>query len=124
MNTSDDTYEMIANPVEADESLMTNVDNNGNAMAPYMMCVGLWVACIAFCIMYPLTSYTGKMESGFKWWLSKASILGVVTVLQAIIMVLMLKGINGLNPARLPQTILIACVASLTFMAIMYFFCR
>lgn len=122
MNTSDDTYEMIANPVEADESLMTNVDNNGNAMAPYMMCVGLWVACIAFCIMYPLTSYTGKMESGFKWWLSKASILGVVTVLQAIIMVLMLKGINGLNPARLPQTILIACVASLTFMAIMYFF--
>lgn len=122
MNTSDDTYEMIANPVEADESFMTNVDNNGNAMAPYMMCVGLWVACIAFCIMYPLTSYTGKMENGFKWWLSKASILGVVTVLQAIIMVLMLKSINGLNPARLPQTILIACIASLTFMAIMYFF--
>ena len=122
MNTSDDTYEMIANPVETDESFMTNVDNNGNAMAPYMMCVGLWVACIAFCIMYPLTSYTGKMENGFKWWLSKASILGVVTVSQAIIMVLMLKSINGLNPARLPQTILIACIASLTFMAIMYFF--
>ena len=122
MNTSDDTYEMMANPVETDESFMTNVDNNGNAMAPYMMCVGLWVACIAFCIMYPLTSYTGKMENGFKWWLSKASILGVVTVSQAIIMVLMLKSINGLNPARLPQTILIACIASLTFMAIMYFF--
>lgn len=120
--TSNDTYEMVANPVQTCENFMTNVDNNGNAMAPYMMCVGLWVACIAFCIMYPLTSYSGEMENGFKWWLSKASVLLFVTVVQAIVMVFMLKSINGLNPARLYQTILIACISSATFMAIMYFF--
>lgn len=122
INATDYTYEMLASPVETSESEMTTVDNNGNAMAPYMMCVGLWVACIALCLMYPLTSHSGKIENGFKWWLSKASILGIVTIAQAVIMVFMLKGINGLNPVELGKTVLIACLASVTFMSIMYFF--
>ena len=122
MNTSDKTYKMIANPVSTNETEMTKVENNGSAMAPYMMCVGLWVACIAFCIMYPLTSHEGKIENGFKWWLSKASILGVVTITQAIIMVFMIKGINGLNPVEAGKTVFIACLTSVTFMSIMYFF--
>ena len=122
MNSSDKTYKMMASPVDTDETEMTKVDNNGNAMAPYMMCVGLWVGCLAFCLMYPLTSHEGEVESGFKWWLSKASILGLVTIAQAIIMVFMLKGINGLNPVEVGKTVFIACLASVTFMSIMYFF--
>ena len=64
-------YEMIASPVESNETQISNVVNNGHAMAAYMMCVGLWVLCIAFCIMYPLTEHHGKIKSGFSWWLSK-----------------------------------------------------
>ena len=122
INPTDDTYDMMAAPINAEETQMTKVDNNGNAMAPYMMCVALWVACIAFCIMYPLTSHSGKVESGFKWWLSKASVIAVVTVLQAIIMIFMLKAINGFNPAQLGKIVFISCLLSVTFMLIMYFF--
>lgn len=122
INPTDDTYDMMASPINAEETQMTKVDNNGNAMAPYMMCVALWVACIAFCIMYPLTSHSGKMESGFKWWLSKASVIAVVTVLQAIIMIFMLKAINGFNPAQLGKIVFVSCLLSVTFMSIMYFF--
>ena len=61
---------------------MTTVENNGHAMAPYMMSVGLWVGCLAFCLMYPLTEYKGKLKSGFAWWASKASVLYPVAVLQ------------------------------------------
>ena len=122
INPTDDTYDMMAAPINAEETQMTKVDNNGNAMAPYMMCVALWVACIAFCIMYPLTSHSGKVESGFKWWLSKASVIAVVTVLQAIIMIFMLKAINGFNPAQLGKIVFVSCLLSVTFMSIMYFF--
>ncbi len=120
--TDDQTYQMFATPVETNGSQLTSVDNNGNAMAAYMMCVGLWVGCMAFAIMYPLTTSSGKAKNGFSWWLSKASIAGLLSIVQAIVMVLMLKGILGFNPVSLSKTILIAVLASLAFMSLFYFF--
>ena len=67
---AEDTAEMFAAPLEIEEEQITYVADNGHAMAPYMMSVGLWVGCIAFCLMYPLTSCPGKMDSGLKWWFS------------------------------------------------------
>ena len=91
-------------------------------MAPYMMSVALWVGCIAFSLMYPLTEYTGKLKSGAARWLSKASVLYAIAVAQALVMVAALHVINGFDPARMGQTLLVACVASVTFMSVMYFF--
>lgn len=122
INPSDDTFEMMAAPISGNGTQMTQVDNNGNAMAPYMMCVALWVACMAFCLMYPLTSKNEKVDNGFKWWMSKASVILVVTIAQAVVMVFMLKAINGFNPAQVGKLLLVACLASVTFMAIMSFF--
>lgn len=109
-------------PVEAKETQITDVRNNGHAMAAYMMSVGLWVACIAFCIMYPLTEYSGELKSGFRWWLSKAAVIYPIAVLMASAMVGMLYLINGFRPVEWGKTILVACIASMTFMSIMYFF--
>ena len=61
------TEDMFAAPVNKTEKQMTTVENNGHAMAPYMMSVALWVGCIAFSLMYPLTKYHGKLKSGFAW---------------------------------------------------------
>jgi putative membrane protein len=112
---------MFSNPLETTETKLTNVNDNGHAMAAYMMSVGLWVACLAFCLMYPLTKHEG-MESGFKWWLSKASVLYPMAALQAVVLVLILHLTLGFEPARLGQTIFVACLASVAFMSIMYFF--
>lgn len=109
-------------PVEAKETQITDVRNNGHAMAAYMMSVGLWVACIAFCIMYPLTEYSGELKSGFRWWLSKAAVIYPIAVFMASAMVGMLYLINGFRPVEWGKTILVACIASMTFMSIMYFF--
>ena len=70
-------------------------------MAPYMMSVALWVGCIAFSLMYPLTKYSGKLKSGLAWWGSKASVLYLIALLQAAVMIFMLHlcdGGNGENP--------------------------
>lgn len=41
--SSDTTVSMFATPIEDEETQITTVENNGHAMAPYMMSVGLWV---------------------------------------------------------------------------------
>ena len=61
-NTGEETVEMFAAPVTTTETQLTQVPNNGHGMAPYMMSVALWVGCIAFSLMYPLTEYSGKPE--------------------------------------------------------------
>lgn len=122
ISADDSTLNQFADPVEAKETKITEVRNNGHAMAAYMMSVGLWVACIAFCIMYPLTEYSGELKSGFRWWLSKAAVLYPVAVGMAVVMVGMLHLINGFRPVEPGKTILVACIASMAFMSIMYFF--
>ncbi|MBO7453268.1 MAG: YhgE/Pip domain-containing protein [Clostridiales bacterium] len=120
-NKNEANAQMFSNPLETTETKLTNVSDNGHAMAAYMMSVGLWVACLAFCLMYPLTEHD-SMDSGFKWWLSKASVLYPMAILQAVVLVLILHFTLGFAPARLGQTILVACLASVAFMSIMYFF--
>ena len=39
-SASDETIKMFATPVVSDETKLTDVPNNGHAMAPYMMSVG------------------------------------------------------------------------------------
>lgn len=121
-NTSDQTADMFAAPIDAEETQITEVADNGHAMAPYMMSVGLWVGCIAFSLMYPLTSYAGQMKSGFRWWISKASVLYLTAVLQAVVMIGALHIFDGFTPVEMGKTVLTACAASLAFMSVMYFF--
>lgn len=120
-NKNDVNAQMFASPLTTTETKLTEVSDNGHAMAAYMMSVGLWVACLAFCLMYPLTKHDG-LESGFKWWLSKASVLYPMAIVQAVVLVLVLHFALGFEPARLTQTILVACLTSVAFMSIMYFF--
>lgn len=119
---SEASKEMFSTPVEVNETMITTVKNNGHAMAAYMMSVALWVACIAFCIMYPLTEFEGELKSGIAWWASKATVLFPIAIAQALLMLLVLNRINGFTPIDLERTIFVACLASVAFMAIMYFF--
>ena len=121
-NASENNTEMFAAPVVTKETQITDVPNNGHAMAPYMMSVGLWVGCIAFSLMYPLTGYSGRLRSGFSWWAGKASVLYLTAVLQAIVMIGALHLFDGFTPVQMGRTLLVACTASLAFMAVMYFF--
>ena len=120
-NLTDGNSQMYANPVDAVENQISTVKDNGHAMAAYMMSVGLWVACLAFCLMYPLTEH-GTLKSGFSWWLSKASVLYPVAIIQGIVLVVILHVALGFSPARMGETIAMSCLTSVAFMAIMYFF--
>ncbi len=51
-----------------------------------MMSVGLWVGCLAFCLMYPLVRYYDKLKNGFAWFMSKAVILYPTAVIMALVL--------------------------------------
>lgn len=118
---SDKSKEMFASPVEGVESINSYIANNGNAMSAYMMCVGLWVGCLAFCILFSTEKdlKNGK-ENPRAFWTKKALKLLSIAIIQAVIMVSSLMLFNGLDPAYIGKTYLVAITASLSFMAIVY----
>ena len=122
IHADEETTDMFSSPVEDNGSKLTNVKNNGHGMAPYMMSVALWVAGIAFSIMYPLTKYHDQLKSGFSWWASKASVLVILSIADALLMIGCLHFFNGFAPKEMGKTMLVASFASLAFMSIMYFF--
>lgn len=121
VKTTDQTNKMFAAPVKAVNVEYSHVQNNGHAMAPYMMSVGLFVACMAFTLMYPLMEKNEEVHSGLQWWLSKVTVMAVVSVLQALIMVGVLIKINGLEPNYVGKTFGMAVLASMAFMALICF---
>ena len=76
-NASDDTISMFATPITDEETKITTVENNGHAMAPYMMSVALYVACMALSLMYPFGKGMTTTDSPAKFLLAKASMVYV-----------------------------------------------
>lgn len=119
---SDASKEMFASPVESIESFNSTIENNGSAMSAYMMCVGLWVGCLALCILFSTDKDLENGKENLKaFWPKKVLKLAAIATVQAIVMLTAIIKINGLNPAYIGKTYLFAVVTALSFMAIVYF---
>ncbi len=118
IDSTNKTTDMVAAPVDTKHKEISKVENNGHAMAPYMMSVGLYVTCLAFALMYPLRHGIKKAEDALKYWASKATVMYTVSTLAAIIMVTALRLINGFEPVNLGMTYLLAILVSAAFMSL------
>ena len=122
LSTTEKTYDMLASPVTLQHHEISTVANNGHAMAPYMMSVALYVACMSFTLMFPLLKNIKHASSGIHFWLSKASVMYTISTGAAILMVSCLMLINGLKPAQVMMTFLFAVLVSAAFMTMISFF--
>lgn len=118
LQTSDDTFTMISSPLTTKHDETSVVKNNGHAMAPYMMSVALYVACMAFVLMFPLLKNVEDAKNGLTYWFGKASVWFAISTLAAIAMVGSLILINGFSPENLKETFLFAVLVSAAFMAL------
>ena len=118
IDSTDKTTDMVATPVETSHKEISKVENNGHAMAPYMMSVGLYVTCLAFALMYPIRHGIKKAENAWKYWASTATVMYTVSTLAAIVMVTALRLINGFEPVNLGLTYLLAILVSAAFMSL------
>jgi len=73
---------------------------------------------MAFTLMYPLFNDVEKAESGFKYWLSKASIWFTVSAIAAILMIGSLMLFCNLNPQQLLMTFIFAVIVGWALMAL------
>lgn len=119
INASEDTYKMFASPVESSETFCTTVATNGNAMAAYMMAVGLWVAGLAFCIILDPKKRKISNNPVGDWTKQSLELCGLA-VAQAVVMVILLRVFNGFEPMYLGRTLLVACVSSIAFLIFEY----
>ena len=117
-NTGESAADMFSQPVEANETFQRTINTNGEAMSAYMMCAGLWVACLAFCLMF--SPFKTSLENR-KTFISHAFIALFVSMVQAPIMVTLLMAINGMRPQNVGLTYLMAILASMAFMSIVYY---
>ncbi|WP_028042691.1 YhgE/Pip domain-containing protein [Candidatus Stoquefichus massiliensis] len=118
MNTNNSTFDMVAAPVDTTHNEISTVENNGHAMAPYMMSVALYVTALAFVLMYPIRHGIKNAENGWKYWLSKASVMYTISTVAAIVMITCLRMINGFEPQQLMMTYLFAILVSAAYMSI------
>lgn len=119
IKADENTYGMFASPVESSETYCTPVESNGNAMAAYMMAVGLWVAGLAFCII--LDPNKRKVSGNpVAEWLKQTGELTGLALAQAVLMIVLLQLINGFSPMYTGRAILVACVSSAAFLILEY----
>ena len=119
INAGTANLEMFASPIDAEESFETSVPTNGNAMAAYMMAVGLWVSGLAFCVILDPNKKKINGRPAAEWGKQIAE-LCVLAVIQAFIMVFALMLFNGFEPRYLGTILLIASLSSIAFLILEY----
>lgn len=115
------TYKQMSTPVDTEKKELTNMPNNGHAMAPYMMSVALYVACMALSLMYPFGKGMTTTDSPVKFLLAKATVMVPLSIVQALILYFSLKGFCGFTPARPGLCLAFMLLLSLAFMAFIAF---
>lgn len=121
IKSTNKTYKQMSTPVDTQKKEITNMPNNGHAMAPYMMSVALYVACMALSLMYPFGKGMTTTDSPAKFLLAKATVMIPLSIVQALILYFSLRGFCGFTPARPGLCIAFMLLLSLAFMAFIAF---
>ncbi|HLR71245.1 MAG TPA: YhgE/Pip domain-containing protein [Pseudogracilibacillus sp.] len=121
VHATEETHNMMANPVEVANEKINNVPNYGTGFAPYFLSLGLFVGALLLSIVYPLREPSVVPSSGFNWFLRKFLGLFAIGILQAIIASgILLIGL-GIEVKSVPLFILFAIITSLVFITLIQF---
>ena len=112
------TQQQIANPVKSEMTEKGNVPNYGYALSPYVLSLSLFVGAIVLNVIYPIRKTFSEQESAIRWWLSKASVAGVASFMQATILMLVMVFFLGLTPEHPAHFIGAIYLTSFAYMSI------
>lgn len=118
VQTTDKTYNMMAEPVKLKTEKLNKVPNYGTGFAPYFMSLGLFVGALLLSIVFPLREPIGVPRSGLSWFMSKFLILAGIGVIQALLADVILLVFLGLDVKSVPLFILFTIVTSLTYITL------
>lgn len=120
IKVTDKKIDHFVDPTSLKNNQYSKVKNYGEALAPYIMSLALFVGCMLFNFIYPIRKVAIKGQSSTSWWLSKVSIgFGASTMMaliQATIMILI-----GLPIYNVGLFYFTALVSAWCYMAIVMF---
>lgn len=119
--TGSATQEHVANPVKSETTAKGDVPNYGYALAPYVLSLSLFVGAIVLNVIYPIRKTFAEQESAFRWWLAKASVVGLAAFAQATILMLIMVCCLGLTPEHPVRFIGVIYMTSFVYMSIVSF---
>ncbi|TMU88172.1 YhgE/Pip domain-containing protein [Bacillus sp. BHET2] len=118
VKADDDTYDMMAGPVDVKNEKINHVPNYGTGFAPYFLSLGLFVGALLISIVYPLREPSDRPSSGMSWFLGKFTVLTSVGIIQSLIASAILLFGLGLEVESVPLFLLSTIITSLTFLAL------
>lgn len=122
VNTGSEAAAAVAEPVATHHTDHDQLANNGTSMAPYMMSVALFVGTLTANMMFDAFKPKTQPTSGTAWWASKMSILGLVSVVQAIIVFAVLIYALGMDPIYPGKMLGFLILESMAFMSLVTMF--
>lgn len=114
------TIDHFANPAGLKNEKYTKVENYGEALAPYIMSLALYVGCMLFNFIYPIRKTSMDGGTSRSWWLSKVTVGFVASSLMAIIQVTIML-LLGLPMYSIPLLYLTALVTAWCYMSLVMF---
>lgn len=118
VKATDDTYNMMAEPVQVEKQSFHKVPNYGTGMAPYMLSLGLFVGAIMLTIIFPLKEAPEQPKNGLSWFAGKLGVFLFVGALQAAAASFFLLGVLDLQVQSVPRFLLLAFITSASFMTL------
>ncbi|KQL33252.1 YhgE/Pip domain-containing protein [Psychrobacillus sp. FJAT-21963] len=122
VSATDDTFNMVAAPVEVKTEEVNAVPNYGTGFTPYFLSLGLFVGALLISIVFPFVQPAITPSSGAKWFTSKVTVLAAVGIIQSLIVVLIALFALKLETQSIGLFILTAIITSFTFLAMIQLF--
>ncbi len=119
-NLTSKNVKQISTPTKITKKEYSHVPNYGHALAPYVMSLALFMACIVFNYIYPIRKFAENGQSTISWFLSKVSVGGIsaigMALIEGTIMLLL-----GLQVDHIFQYYGLLILAALAFMYLVMF---
>lgn len=118
VKANDETYNMVAEPVEVAKESVNKVPNYGTGFTPYFLSLGLFVGALLLSIVFPLREPVGIPKNGFSWFISKFGVIAGVGIIQAVVASLLVIALLGIEVQSVPLFILFSIITSLVFITL------
>ncbi|MEE1130659.1 MAG: YhgE/Pip domain-containing protein [Caryophanon sp.] len=117
IHPTEGTYDMMASPVHLSKTVVNEVPNYGTGFAPYFISLGLAVGGLLIAQIYDYVSAYRRPTSGTAWFMSKMSVLVLISLAQAtfVTIVVMAIGVDVTHPLMMFG---VSFLASMAFISI------
>lgn len=119
---SDDNAGFIADPIDMTETEVTEIENYGQTLAPYIIAVSLFLGCIAFSVLYPVNRSTVNYRNAFTMTVSKTLLLITHALLSTGVLFSVLKfgfDLKIAEPGQFYLIMLLWTLAALTVITVL-----